>query len=125
MASFRTNNDALTCSLEAQHEFDMLNEGRTDGGRINVKFGIHRGPAILVNLNGRIDYFGSTVNRAARIQDTAAPNEVVFSTEVRADCDVAESLMHDRGGDLCEELIMLKGIETGQTVFRFGTGNDW
>ena len=119
MASFRANNDALACTLDAQREFDALNEGRDDAGRISVKFGIHRGPAILVNLNGRIDYFGSTVNRAARIQDTAAPNEVVFSTEARADNEVADTLMRNGSPDVRQELITLKGIESGQTIFRF------
>ena len=119
MASFRTNNDALACTLDAQREFDALNEGRDDASKISVKFGIHRGPVILVNLNGRIDYFGSTVNRAARIQDMAAPNEIVFSTEARADSEVADTLMRNGSADVREELITLKGIETGQAVFRF------
>ena len=119
MASFRANNDALACTLDAQREFDALNEERDDASRISVKFGIHRGPAILVNLNGRIDYFGSTVNRAARIQDMAAPNEIVFSTEARADSEVADTLMRNGSADVRQELITLKGIETGQTVFRF------
>ena len=119
MASFRGNNDALACTLDAQREFDARNEGRDDASRLSVKFGIHRGPAILVNLNGRIDYFGSTVNRAARIQDTAAPNEMVFSAEARADSEVADTLMQNGSADVRQELITLKGIETGQTVFRF------
>jgi class 3 adenylate cyclase len=84
-----------------------------------VKFGIHRGSVILVNLNGRIDYFGSTVNRAARIQGSAAPNEVVFSNDARADCAVADGLLKNRGDDIREEQIMLKGIDSGQAVFRF------
>ncbi len=119
MASFRTNDDALACALDAQREFDKLCETHADGCSIRVKFGIHRGSVILVNLNGRIDYFGSTVNRAARIQGSAAPNEVVFSNDVRADCAVADGLLKNRGADIREEQIMLKGIDSGQTVFRF------
>lgn len=119
MASFRHNNDALSCALDTQREFDAFNVGRDEYSRINVKFGIHRGPAILVNLNGRIDYFGSTVNRAARIQDTAAPSEVVFSSEAGADCEVADTLMQNHGEDVREEHIRLKGIESGQTIFRY------
>ena len=125
MASFRANDDALVCALDAQREFDTLNEGRDESSRISVKFGLHRGPAILVNLNGRIDYFGSTVNRAARIQDTAAPNEVVFSAEARADSEVADTLLRNGGADVREEIITLKGIETGQTVFRFANDRAW
>lgn len=123
MASFRTNDDAVACALDAQREFHALSERLAEAGRIRVKFGIHRGPTILVNLNGRIDYFGSTVNKAARIQGTAAPNELVFSSEVRASCAVADALEQDEGADLREEHITLKGIESAQTVFRFANAS--
>jgi class 3 adenylate cyclase len=118
MASFRTNDDALQCALEAQREFRTPNESSTTGCNIRVKFGVHRGPAILVNLNGRIDYFGSTVNKAARIQGAAAPNELVFSSEVRADSSVADALLRNHGAEIRQEQIELKGIEGGQTIFR-------
>lgn len=121
MASFLTNDGALASALDAQREFHALNEKLADARRIQVKFGIHRGPAILVNLNGRIDYFGSTVNRAARIQDTATPNELVFSSEVRRDSAVADDLLQDEGTHLREEHITLKGINSNQTIFRIGT----
>jgi class 3 adenylate cyclase len=118
MASFRTNDDALACALDAQREFHTLNERRTDACGIRVKFGIHRGPAILVNLNGRIDYFGSAVNRAARIQDTAAPGELVLSSEARADCGSLDAFLQTSRTNMREEQITLKGIDTSQTVFR-------
>jgi class 3 adenylate cyclase len=121
MASFRTNDDALECALDAQQEFQVLDESLTDACRIRVKFGIHRGPAILVNLNGRIDYFGSTVNKAARIQDTAAPNELVFSSEVRGASAVADSLLQDEGVRSQEEHITLKGINSDQVIFRIAS----
>jgi class 3 adenylate cyclase len=123
MASFHSNDDALECALEAQREFQNLAESLTDKNNIRVKFGIHRGPAILVNLNGRIDYFGSTVNKAARIQGTAAPNELVFSKEVRKDSAVANALFLNQDTGLREEHITLKGIDSAQTVYRF-TGTD-
>lgn len=124
MASFSTNDNALECALDARREFQTLNESFDDKCRIRVKFGIHRGPAILVNLNGRIDYFGSTVNKAARIQDTAAPNELVFSSEVRADSAVADALLRNQGADIRQEQITLKGIDIDQTIFR-STTDSW
>src|SRR5438477_2327272 len=33
-----------------------------------LKLGVHVGPSVVVNLNDRLDYFGSTVNMAARLQ---------------------------------------------------------
>ena len=37
---------------------------------LQLKAGIHTGPCIAVTLNDRLDYFGSTVNMAARLQAT-------------------------------------------------------
>ena len=108
----------LRRALDAQRAFQRLDENLVDARRIRVKFGIHRGPAILVNLNGRIDYFGATVNKAARIQDAAAPNELVFSSEVRGASEVADSLLEDEGVHFQEEQITLKGINSDQVIFR-------
>ena len=33
---------------------------------LQLKAGLHTGPCIAVTLNDRLDYFGSTVNLAAR-----------------------------------------------------------
>jgi class 3 adenylate cyclase len=118
MASFRNNDDALGCALDAQRSFETLNADCADESGIRVKFGIHRGPAILVNLNGRMDYFGSTVNKAARIQNTALPNELVFSIEARHNSSVADALLLQKNVNVREEHISLKGIEFAQTVFR-------
>lgn len=81
------------------------------------------GTAILVNLNGRIDYFGSTVNKASRIQSTATPDELVLSSEVRADSAVADALFRDCGPKLHQEHIKLKGIATDKAIFRLAAFN--
>ena len=36
-----------------------------------LKIGIHEGPCLAVTLNDRQDYFGQTVNMAARVQGLA------------------------------------------------------
>ena len=36
-----------------------------------IKIGIHEGPCLAVTLNDRLDYFGQTVNIAARVQSLA------------------------------------------------------
>lgn len=118
MASFRDNDAALNCALAAQRAFRALGQEADETRGIRVKLGLHRGPVILVNLNGRIDYFGSSVNRAARIQDSANPDELVFSAEVRKDSLVAESLWRDSVREPQASQIALKGINTMQTVYR-------
>jgi class 3 adenylate cyclase len=57
-----------------------------------LKAGIHYGPCIAVNLDGRLDYFGSTVNIAARLDKLSHGGDVVISDAMRADPEVGELL---------------------------------
>jgi class 3 adenylate cyclase len=41
-----------------------------------VKIGIHEGPCLAVMLNDRQDYFGQTVNIAARVQSLSTSQEI-------------------------------------------------
>ena len=41
-----------------------------------VKIGIHEGPCLAVMLNERQDYFGQTVNIAARVQSLSTSQEI-------------------------------------------------
>ena len=47
-----------------------------------LKVGIHDGPCLAVTLNERLDYFGSTVNAAARIVGLSGGHDVVVSGTV-------------------------------------------
>jgi class 3 adenylate cyclase len=47
--------------------------------------GVHAGPSMVVTLNDRLDYFGSTVNMAARLQDQSAGGNIVLSRAVAGD----------------------------------------
>lgn len=53
---------------------------------------MHTGPVIVVNLNDRIDYFGNTVNIAARIQGQVQSHSVSFSKEIYEDEAVRKEL---------------------------------
>lgn len=57
-----------------------------------LKVGVHAGPCVVVTLNDRLDYFGSTVNMAARLQGQSAGDDIVLSYAVAADPAVQEIL---------------------------------
>lgn len=57
-----------------------------------LKVGIHSGPCIAVTLNERLDYFGSTVNAAARLPGLADGGEVLLSEQVANDPQVKDWL---------------------------------
>jgi class 3 adenylate cyclase len=82
MASFVQSENALQTVFKCIDKFSHFNEPRDFREQIHVKFGIHEGSCILVNLNDRVDFFGTTVNKAARIQGLATKDEFCISEEM-------------------------------------------
>ncbi len=108
MAAFIRPSDALTAALEIQREVEAFNAGRPETP-IRVKLGLHEGPCIAVTLNDRLDYFGSTVNLAARLQGESLGGDIVLSRSMAEDPAIAELI---RDLSPCEEQAALKGFDT-------------
>lgn len=115
MASFRLPVDALKAALRVHQSIDALKVPGT-GESVIVKMGLHAGPAIAVTLNDRFDYFGQTVNRAARIQGLAHDQEIYFSDEVFRDAESRRALAA-RKAAVRRWKTQLKGIDGEQTVY--------
>jgi class 3 adenylate cyclase len=47
--------------------------------RLTLKAGLHVGPCLAVNANDRLDYFGTTINLAARLVDSSRGGEAAIS----------------------------------------------
>jgi hypothetical protein len=75
MASFPSAHEALAAAVAIQERFD----GQRDDTRIRLRISVHSGPVIAVHLNTGIDYFGNTVNFAAKIQGCAGAGEIALS----------------------------------------------
>jgi class 3 adenylate cyclase len=79
------------CAVRAIRDaHDRLSKARSVDHPLVLKAGIHYGPCIAVTLNGRLDYFGSTVNLASRLQALSTGNDLILSEAVRSDPEVAE-----------------------------------
>jgi class 3 adenylate cyclase len=85
MAVFFSAPEALECCFEIQKAFVELWHHKPQMASMVVKLGFHRGPCIAVNFNNRIDYFGTTVNVAARIQNESRGGDIVFFEELSHD----------------------------------------
>ncbi|MBI5877512.1 MAG: hypothetical protein HZB53_07675 [Chloroflexi bacterium] len=85
MAVFRTPTAALRAMIDAQRRIDALGVA---GASFGLKAGIHFGPCVAVTLNDRLDYFGSTVNMASRLEKFSAGGDVIISAVVHDDPDV-------------------------------------
>jgi class 3 adenylate cyclase len=87
MGVFRDSASALNAVLAAQQALAAPPEGTAP---LTLKAGMHSGPCIAVTLNDRLDYFGSTVNMAARLEGLSTGNDVIISRSIHDDPDVRE-----------------------------------
>ena len=89
MASFSDPAQAVRAALAMQAEIGSSARGVRD---LVLKVGVHAGPSVVVTLNDRLDYFGSTVNMAARLQGQSTGGDIVLSSSVADDPAVREVL---------------------------------
>ena len=83
MATFSTPDRAVAAALRMREAMRDLNNGR-NGQDLLLKIGIHEGPCLAVVLNDRQDYFGQTVNIAARVQGLADSRSILATRSVVA-----------------------------------------
>jgi class 3 adenylate cyclase len=109
MAVFRQPASALKAMLHAQRVL----AGPANGTQpLRLKAGLHTGPCIAVTLNERLDYFGSTVNLAARLEGQSTGDDVVVSHAVYSDPAVRALLSDSQNGLAAARFeIPLKGFD--------------
>jgi class 3 adenylate cyclase len=108
MAVFRQPSAALKAMLHAQ---EQLADPAT-GKPLTLKAGVHVGPCIAVTLNDRLDYFGSTVNLAARLEGQSTGEDIVISSAVYDDPEVRSFLAEPGQGVVARRFeIPLKGFD--------------
>ena len=78
MASFHEPLDAIRAALDMLAQIRRFNDSAGEE-LITVKIGAHVGSCLAVTLNERLDYFGQTVNLAARVQGLAGEGEIYLS----------------------------------------------
>lgn len=81
MACFVDPLDALRAALDMRARIAAFN-AEAGGELIGLKIGLNAGACLAVTLNERLDYFGQTVNVAARVQALADANEIVVTDDV-------------------------------------------
>ncbi len=89
MAAFSDPAQAVRAALAMQAEIGSSSHAVRD---LVLKVGVHAGPSVVVTLNDRLDYFGSTVNMAARLQGQSTGGDIVLSSSVADDPAVREVL---------------------------------
>jgi len=115
MATFPTPERALAAALRMREAMRRLNaeSGRED---LLLKIGMHEGPCLAVTLNDRLDYFGQTVNIAARVQGLALSHSI-FATEPVVEHPLAAQLLGEYGLTPLPQRHSLRGISDELTVY--------
>lgn len=115
MATFVQPDHALIAGLRMRATMDKLNaeRGRSD---LIVKIGIHEGPCLAVMLNERQDYFGQTVNVAARVQSLSTAQEIHITDPVINAPGVAAVLQKEAIRPVRKEAA-LRGIADKMVVY--------
>ena len=114
MATFPTPDRAVAAALRIREEMRSVRDG--DGQDLLVKIGIHEGPCLAVVLNDRQDYFGQTVNIAARVQGLAESRSI-FATGAVVRHPGTSRLLDSSGLVPTSQRAALRGIVDELTLY--------
>ncbi|MBL8920563.1 MAG: adenylate/guanylate cyclase domain-containing protein [Myxococcaceae bacterium] len=118
MASFNEPTDATRAALEMMRGMDSLSAGlKAEGHDTGLKVGLHEGSALAVTSEERLDYFGQTVNVAARVQGLAQAGEIWLTTPVM-DTPGVKPLLEAGGWRGEQHEVSLKGVGGKTRVYR-------
>jgi class 3 adenylate cyclase len=117
MAAFADPKKALEAALEIQREIASFNESLPEEKKLVIKLGINNGPCIAVNLNNNLDYFGTAVNLAARLEGKSLGGDVAVSANLLADPEIKE-FIYLQHIEKHEVLAPIKGFDEEFTIFR-------
>jgi adenylate cyclase len=120
MAVFSDDLEGLVASVAMLHAFEDFRRDHEHRQLTHIKLGVFGGPCYAVTANGILDYFGQTVNVAARLQGEAKSGELVVE-ETLADRAIGlkalpEAFVVERYG------AKLKGVDRPIRVARIRLG---
>jgi class 3 adenylate cyclase len=108
MATFTSPDRALAAGLRMREEMARIN-AKHQNEDLLLKIGIHEGPCLAVTLNESQDYFGRTVNVAARVQGLAS-SRAIFATKSVVEDPKAARILQDSGLQPTVQRATLRGI---------------
>lgn len=108
-ATFPKPSDAIRAAIDAQRQLQA--ETWPDGLDLRVRIGVHVGAA--EERDG--DYFGTAVNRAARVMSLAHGKQVVVSLAVE---ELVRDELRDEAGFVALGEYGLRGMARGESLFQ-------
>jgi len=116
MAAFVDPANAVEAAFDMHRAIAEDNASR-DEPQLSLKVGIHHGSCIAVNLNDILDYFGTAVNVAARVQKESSGGDTVITEGLWQDPHVQAVIQ--RTGCVREEVVtVLRGLSGTRKMHR-------
>jgi class 3 adenylate cyclase len=115
MATFPTPERAVAAALNMRYAIGTVGVDTRQEDLI-LKMGIHEGPSLAVVLNDRLDYFGQTVNIAARVQGLAVAH-AIFATKPVVEYPPVAALLAKAGITPAPQNVKLKGVAGEVAVY--------
>jgi class 3 adenylate cyclase len=115
MATFNRPEQALAAGLRIRGAMDKLNVERGTSDLV-VKIGIHEGSCLAVMLNERQDYFGQTVNIAARVQGLST-SQAIHITGPVIDAPAVAAILDKAAITPIQKQAALRGIADKIVVY--------
>jgi class 3 adenylate cyclase len=111
MATFPTPDRALAAALRMRESVRKIKND------LLLKIGIHEGPCLAVTLNDRLDYFGQTVNIAARVQSLADSQAILATKSVVEHPQVSKMLEGSKLALTAQDTV-LRGVADKMTIYQ-------
>jgi adenylate cyclase len=117
MSAFYRLDDALSTAIGLQGQVATWCREQGIDPPLALKVGVHHGPAIAMTANDHLDYFGRTVNLAARVADQSRGGDVVVLRDVLDQAD--RSLFRGRDDITTQSFTArLRGLAHDQRLVR-------
>ena len=118
MATFSSPQDGVRAALEMTARMKELGERfRQKGYDTGLKVGLNEGAALAVNADARLDYFGQSVNVAARVQGLAQAGEI-WMTDAIFEAPAVSDLLRAHACQTVKQSALLKGVSQPTVVYR-------
>jgi len=115
MATFPSPDRALRSAMRMREGMRKINEQRGSED-LALNIGLHEGPCLAVMLDERQDYFGQTVNIAARVQDLAEPSAILATKPILESAEVAR-LVGEAGYRTTSRHLSLRGVSEAFEIY--------
>ncbi len=117
MAVFPTVPQALRAGFEMQRGMAKMETYGALKPEQFLRVGIHSGPCLAVTLNDRLDYFGTSVNVASRVEHEAGGGQIALTLSAFSESGVREvSQAECENYEQCE--VELKGVSGATGIVR-------